>query len=376
MDYITDKDGNKRDKKTGQIIGSTQTTTIEPSDEKSKAAKRSKANVLGDIAKAVTANQAGGLGNAGASTATPSIQQKIEDQKVINEISEQAGVPLKSMPENAPVYAEQVNDYLKDPGNYDEATAKEKAALENETEKPEMTPTEVVQPEALGNGVEPTVQSDEQSSSETVKSDEQMPKPPASKNWDYEDYINNYTAPKNGAEMLKRLWNNGAGGKAAAIGNVLGNTLGSIGKGFAGQDYQSDWNKYKENWMESEKARNEEAFKQNMDIVSDIRQNEQTRNEMQNLLNFYEQIGGSMDASKLSKIKKALTATGQSSSIDYLLYAGLGELVGDPKFQEALKNASPEVIGLLSNIAQSVGTTANVGSRVVGGLNSLFGGAQ
>lgn len=373
-DYIIDKDGNKRDKN-GQIIGSTQTTTIEPTDEASKAAKRSKSNIWGDIKKAITANQAGGLGNAGASTATPVTQQKIEDQKVINEISEQAGVPLKSMPENAPVYSEQVKEYLKDPGNYDEATAKEKAALENEAEKPEMTPTEVVQPEALGDNVEPTVQSDKQPGSETVQPEGQLPKAPEEANVDFSDYINNYYGPKNGADYLKSLWSQGKEGKAQAIGNVLGNLLGQAGtinvagaQG-SGSDYKSDWQTYKDNYQKEMADRNQKAFDQNMDISHQLRTNEVARNELVKALDNYEKIGKNLDPEKFENIRKALTATGKNGQMEYYLASALGELTSDPDFMNAVKEAG-------GNAAELLGNLTKFGANTLKPVNYIFGGVQ
>ena len=41
----------------------------------------------------------------------------------------------------------------------------------------------------------------------------EMPKAPASANVDFSDYLKNYYGPKNGADYLKSLWANGAGGK-------------------------------------------------------------------------------------------------------------------------------------------------------------------
>ena len=65
-----------------------------------------------------------------------------------------------------------------------------------------------------------------------------------------------YRAPKNGAEYLKRLWNSGQkGGKAAAIGNVLGNILGAVGAGMVGKEYTSDWQKYRDNYIKAEQER-------------------------------------------------------------------------------------------------------------------------
>lgn len=83
-----------------------------------------------------------------------------------------------------------------------------------------------------------------------------------------------YKAPKNGAEYLKRLWNSGRGGKAAAIGNVLGNFMGAVG---GGKDYVSDWQKYKDNYIKAEQERNQREYNDAMDIVKLGKTNEEER---------------------------------------------------------------------------------------------------
>lgn len=198
--------------------------------------------------------------------------------------------------------------------------------------------------------------------------DKTLPKAPEEGNLDFSDYINNFYGPKNGADYLKSLWSQGAGGKAAAIGNVLGNLLGATGKGLAGKDYTSDWQTYKDNYTKEMAERNQKAFDQNMDISKQLRTNDVARNEMLKTLENYQKIGKGLDPEKFENIRKALTATGKGSQIDYYLASALGELSGDPAFMEAAKEAGGNAVELLGNLAQFSGNTIRP-------LNWFFGQA-
>lgn len=195
----------------------------------------------------------------------------------------------------------------------------------------------------------------------------EMPKAPESANVDFSDYIKNYYGPKNGADYLKSLWSQGAGGKAAAIGNVLGNILGATGKGLAGQDYKSDWQTYKDNYTKEMAERNQKAFDQNMDISKQLRTNDVARGEMLKALDQYAKIGKNMDPEKFENIRKALTATGNSSQAEYYLASALGDLTSDPDFMNAVKGAGENATQLLSNLTQ-------FGANTLKPLNYIFGG--
>ncbi len=205
-----------------------------------------------------------------------------------------------------------------------------------------------------------------------------LPKAPEEANLDFSDYIKNYYGPKNGADYLKSLWSQGAGGKAAAIGNVLGNILGATGKGLAGKDYTSDWQTYKDNYTKEMAERNQKAFDQNMDISKQLRTNDVARNEMLKTLENYQRIGGNLTPEKFENIRKALTATGKGSQIDYYLASALGELSGDPAFMEAAKEAGGNAVELLGNLAQFSGNTLRPINWFFGQagdtMNNMFGG--
>ncbi len=211
------------------------------------------------------------------------------------------------------------------------------------------------------------------------KSDEsELPKAPEEANLDFSDYISNFYGPKNGADYLKSLWSQGAGGKAAAIGNVLGNILGATGKGLAGQDYKTDWQTYKDNYTKEMAERNQKAFDQNMDISKQLRTNDVARNEMLKTLENYQKIGGNLTPEKFENIRKALTATGKGSQIDYYLASALGELSSDPAFMEAAKEAGGNAVELLGNLAQFSGNTLRPLNWFFGQagdtMNNMFGG--
>lgn len=218
----------------------------------------------------------------------------------------------------------------------------------------------------------------ETETSNPISIENEMPKAPESANVDFSDYIKNYYGPKNGADYLKSLWSQGADGKAAAIGNVLGNILGATGKGLAGKDYTSDWQTYKDNYTKEMAERNQKAFDQNMEISKQLRTNDVARNEMLKTLENYEKIGKNLDPEKFESIRKALTATGKGSQIDYYLASALGELSSDPAFMEAAKEAGGNVVELLGNLAQFSGNTIRPLNWFFGQagntMNNMFGG--
>lgn len=243
----------------------------------------------------------------------------------------------------------------------------EEKATEDKPGIGESFSSNITQTPFLGEGVTPT----EDNISEPGKAPEEA-------NLDFSDYISNFYGPKNGADYLKSLWSQGAGGKAAAIGNVLGNILGATGKGLAGKDYTSDWQTYKDNYTKEMAERNQKAFDQNMDISKQLRTNDVARNEMLKTLENYQKIGKGLDPEKFENIRKALTATGKGSQIDYYLASVLGELSGDPAFMEAAKEAGENAVELLGNLAQFSGNTIRPLNWFFGQagdtMNNMFGG--
>ena len=121
---------------------------------------------------------------------------------------------------------------------------------------------------------------------------------------------------KSGADYLKALWGNGAKGKAQAVANVLGNLLGAVGKGAAGQDYTSDWQRYKDEYTKQSQERRAEAAKNAQDMVNTIAQNKEARAELVNALQQAKAQGANLSADDMIAIQNWQTATQPSSALN------------------------------------------------------------
>lgn len=302
-DFITDIAGNKRDKN-GQIIGENKVETIKPETPKKRGFKDTVKSVAKDIGTAVRNNQ-GGLSEGAA----PLIQQKQEDQKVIDSISQQSGVPLKSMPENAPVYDEQVPEYLKDPANYDDAKAREEASKnEAPTEQP-VVETQTSNVNKLGSEAQP--ETDDSGAYNVGESDadsiEQGGKDTYSLAKEILDSNNPY---KSGADYVKYLWSQGAGGKARALANVLGNVLQGVG------GKKTQWEDFTENYQKQEREARETAMSDAMNAIKTANQNQAVRTELVKSLNQAISKGANLSPSEMAAIQQWQTATTPSSALD------------------------------------------------------------
>jgi hypothetical protein len=94
------------------------------------------------------------------------------------------------------------------------------------------------------------------------------------------DYKKEYALPKNGADYLKSLWKEGKGGKAKAIGNVLGNLLGAGGYGLAGKEYTTDWEDYKTRYLDEASRREGEQFDRASGLTQRMFENRQDVDKM------------------------------------------------------------------------------------------------
>ena len=155
----------------------------------------------------------------------------------------------------------------------------------------------------------------------------------------YDKYLNDYS-PKNGADYLKQLWSQGKGGKAAAVGNVLGNLLGAVGKGAVGQDYNTDWQTYKDNYIKTQNERQQRIFNDNMDIVKQARTNEQARKDLNaDIENMIQ--NGNLSAEQLQFIRNYQNAQNPPKGWDMLL----SSIMADPE----------GTVGLFSNVTTGIG---------------------
>lgn len=121
---------------------------------------------------------------------------------------------------------------------------------------------------------------------------------------------------KSGADYLKALWGSGSQGKAQAVANVLGNLLGSAGKGVAGQDYISDWQRYKDEYTKQSQERRAEAAKNAQDMVNTIAQNKEARQELVNALMQAKAQGANLSFEDMTAIQNWQTATQPSSALN------------------------------------------------------------
>lgn len=94
------------------------------------------------------------------------------------------------------------------------------------------------------------------------------------------DYKKEYALPKNGADYLRSLWREDKGGKAKAIGNVLGNLLGAAGYGLAGKEYTTDWEDYKNRYLDEASRREGEQFDRASGLTQRMFENRQDVDKM------------------------------------------------------------------------------------------------
>lgn len=126
---------------------------------------------------------------------------------------------------------------------------------------------------------------------------------------------------KSGADYLQALWGKGAKGKAQAIANVLGNILGATGKGVAGQDYQSDWARFRDEYTKQSQERRAEAAKNAQDMVNTVAQNKQARAELANALAQAKANGANISTEDMAAIQAWQTATQPSSALNKAIAA-------------------------------------------------------
>lgn len=139
----------------------------------------------------------------------------------------------------------------------------------------------------------------------------------AMKQWQLAQKVLDENNPyKSGADYLKALWGNGAKGKSQAVANVLGNLLGAVGKGAAGQDYTSDWQRYKDEYTKQSQERRAEAAKNAQDMVNTIAQNKEARAELVNALNQAKAQGANISPQAMAAIQAWQTATQPSSALN------------------------------------------------------------
>ena len=146
---------------------------------------------------------------------------------------------------------------------------------------------------------------------------EQKAKDSAMKQWQIAQAVLDEQNPyKSGADYLQALWGKGAKGKAQAVGNVLGNLLGAVGKGAARQDYTSDWQKFRDEYTAQSQARRAEAAQNALNMVNVAAQNDEARMELVNALKQAKAQGANLTADDMIAIQNWQTATQPSSALN------------------------------------------------------------
>lgn len=152
------------------------------------------------------------------------------------------------------------------------------------------------------------------------------------------DYKKEYDLPKNGADYLRSLWKEDKGGKAKAIGNVLGNLLGAAGYGLAGKEYSTDWEDYKNRYLEEASRREGEQFDRASGLTQRMFENQQDVDKMIKSLD--EEIAFSKNLSDADKLawtsfKQAQNAGDWRTILTMFATGKLGEIM--PKIEDWLK---------------------------------------
>lgn len=137
------------------------------------------------------------------------------------------------------------------------------------------------------------------------------------KEWEIAQKVLDENNPyKSGADYLKYLWGKGAGGKAQAIANVLGNTIGSTLGNLGKNSYQTDWERYKNDYTKQSMERKAQAAQDAEDMVKTAGMNEAARNELVKALNQAVKQGAKISPEGMAAIQAFQTATQPSSALN------------------------------------------------------------
>jgi hypothetical protein len=276
--------------------------------------------ILSDVNTAIKGNQFG-MGGAAMSGAMPKMQQVIEDNKVLDEQKEATGTRGSLV--GAAVHPEEVAQNLAD---------RDIAVKEEYKEKhPEVFGGDLQIGDKSNIGEkqnEPanTTRSANDSNNSVPENGlnprEQKAKDSAMKQWQIaQEVLDEQNPYKSGADYLQALWGKGAKGKAQAVANVLGNLLGAVGKGAAGQDYTSDWQKFRDEYTAQSQARRAEAAQNAQNMVNTAAQNDEARMELVNALNQAKAQGANITEKDLAAINAWQTATTPSSALNKAIAA-------------------------------------------------------
>lgn len=176
-----------------------------------------------------------------------------------------------------------------------------------------------------------------------LSSQEQLAKDSAMNQWKIaQEVLDEQNPYKSGADYLQALWGKGAKGKAQAVANVLGNLLGATGKGATGQDYTSDWQRYKDEYTKQSQERRAEAAKNAQDMVNTVALNKEARAELVNALSQAKANGANISEKDMAAINAWQNATTPSSALN----KAIASLVTSVQNQGLLGTAGSIISGL------------------------------
>lgn len=276
---------------------------------------------LSDLNTAVKGNQFG-MGGAAMSGAMPNMQQVVEDNKVLDEQKEATGTRGSLV--GAAVHPEEVAQNLAD---RDIAVKEEYKEEHPEAFGGEMQIGNESNVGDKQNGLSDNNSTASDNSGSVNENDglnlrEKKAKDSAMKQWQIaQEVLDEQNPYKSGADYLQSLWGKGAKGKAQAVANVLGNLLGAVGKGAAGQDYTSDWQKFRDEYTAQSQARRAEASQNALNMVNTAAQNDEARMELVNALNQAKANGANLTEKDLAAINAWQTATAPSSALNKAIAA-------------------------------------------------------
>lgn len=132
---------------------------------------------------------------------------------------------------------------------------------------------------------------------------------------------------KTGADYVKYLWSQGGKGKAAAIGNVLGNLLSGAGNAMTGEgDKGTQWNEFVNNYQRQEREGRETAMKDAQEAVKTANANKAARTELVKSINQAISQGKKLSESEMAAINAWQRATTPSSTLDKALAVIINKL--------------------------------------------------
>lgn len=307
-----------------------------PSDKPKKSGFK---QFLSDLNTAIKGNQFG-MGGAAMSGAMPNMQQVVEDNKVLDEQKEATGTRGSLV--GAAVHPEEVAQNLDDRGI---AVKKEYKEKHPEVFGGGMQIGNESNVEEKANGIDGGNVGNSNSNVESngLSSQEQLARDSAMNQWKIaQEVLDEQNPYKSGADYLQALWGKGAKGKAQAVANVLGNLLGAVGKGAAGQDYTSDWQRYKDEYTKQAQERRAEASKNAQDMVNTVALNKEARAELVNALNQAKANGANISEKDMAAINAWQNATTPSSALNKAIAA----LVTSVQNQGLLGTANSFITGL------------------------------